>query len=288
MTAVVALAIASVLCAQRGSRAWRRGTARPLAGPRHVRLRRLRPPARFVEALERSDIALDAATTWTACVAALAVTATVAVFAIGAAAVVVVAAELAGGLVALRAMRNRRGRAFDQHLPEALEVLARSLRAGESLHGALADAAQHAARPVADDLLPVVNRVRHGEALTVALDRWVANHPIPSVRLAAASLVIAAETGGATAKSIDGVAASLRQRSALDLEIRALSSQARMSAVVVGAAPAVFALFAAATDPRFAATLFHTRLGVALLAAGLALEIAGGAWMATMIRRAEP
>lgn len=280
---VGALVFGCVVCARAGTRSLRRRSARRVAGGGPPS-RLLPAPEPFTRAVQRADFAIDPAVAWTGAVAGVAATAVVGGVVVGLApALVVAGAEVGAVLALLHATRGRRDRAFDRHLPEALEIVARSLRAGDSLHQAIAEASRTAPAPVAAELKSVVNRTRHGEPLASSLDRWATTSRLPSVRLAAASLAIAAETGGASARPIDAMASNLRQRTDLELEVRVLSSQARTSAVVVGVAPAAFACFAAASDPRYGATLFRTRLGLVLLAAGLTLEIAGAVWMARMI-----
>lgn len=285
---VGALVLGCLACARAGMRSLRRRTARRAdrATARGSRPSGLLPaPERFARAVLRADLPIRPEVAWTGAVVSVVATAVVGGAVVGVApALVIAGAESGAGLALLHVARGRRDRAFDRQLPEALEIVARSLRAGDSLHQGIAEAARRAPCPVAAELKSVVNRTRHGEPLASSLDQWGTSSQLASVRLTAASLAIAAETGGASARSIDAMAASLRQRTDLDMEVRALSSQARLSAVVVGVAPAGFACFAAATDPRFAATLFGTRLGLVLLAAGITLEVVGAVWMTRMIQ----
>src|SRR5262249_49510438 len=93
-----------------------------------------------------------------------------------------------------------------------------------------------------------------------------------------------AELGGQSASAFDALASSLRQRLGVLAEARALSSQARMSAIVIGAAPIAYLVCSAAIDPRSAGLLFGTALGRICLVAGLALEVVGGLWMRRIVR----
>lgn len=181
-------------------------------------------------------------------------------------------------VVVLRAGGDRRDRAVERGLPDALDAVARSLRSGAGLHRALTEAAAGPG-PVADELRSVVAEVDAGDGLLAALDGWAARRPLPGVRLAVAALAVGLETGGAQARAVDGVAATIRAHQALAGEVRALSSQARASAVVIALAPVGFAALAAATDPRTATFLLRTPAGLACLSLGLALDAAAAAWM---------
>lgn len=193
------------------------------------------------------------------------------------------AACTGGPWLVLSARRGRGPAALEAALPPVLEATARGLRAGASLPVALASAAAGAAPAVAPDLAPVVSGSA-GDGLVAALDRWADGRPLPGVRLAAAALALAAEVGGGGARALDGVALTLRQRQASAGEVRALATQARLSAVVLTVAPLLFAGLAAAADPRTASVLLRSPLGQGCLAVGLLLDAAGAAWMARITR----
>ena len=199
----------------------------------------------------------------------------------GLAGIVAVAAPVAA-VVWGRVSASRTARRYSAELPAALEDLARGLRTGTSLVGALHDAAALTG-PVAADLTLVVSDAST-VGLTAALDAWAARHPTPAVRLAVASLVMGIDTGGAQAAAIDGTAAGLRQRLAVAADLRAAGAQARLSGAVIALAPVAFAVVASASDPQFRAYLFGTGNGMVLLTLGLVLDGAGAAWMARLTR----
>ena len=130
----------------------------------------------------------------------------------------------------------------------------------------------------------MADQAGHGAGLVEALEALAARRPRPGVRLAVAALCLGVDTGGAQARAVDGVAATMRERLAVEAEVRALSSQARMSALVIGLAPLGFGAFAAATDPRTSEFLLHTPVGLALVCVGLLLDGAGWLWMQRLCR----
>ncbi|MFN2607733.1 MAG: type II secretion system F family protein [Acidimicrobiales bacterium] len=184
-------------------------------------------------------------------------------------------------------VRSRRGRGdarVEAGLPAALEAVARALRSGASLRQAVEEAAERTPGPLGAELSRVATQARRGAPLVRALEGLADRRPLPGVRLAVAALCLGAETGGAQARAVDGVAATLRDRLGVLAEVRALSSQARISAVVISLAPLGFGAFAAATDPRTATFLFHTGGGFVLLTAGGALDGLGWVWMNRLSR----
>lgn len=178
-----------------------------------------------------------------------------------------------------RMLRGRRDRALEASLPDALDAMARALRSGGSLRQAIDEAAATAQGTLGDDLSRVSRSSASGVPLDGALEQWSTECPLPGVRLTAAALALGAETGGASAQAIDGVAATLRTNLAIAGEVRALSSQARLSALVIALSPIAFAVLATSTDARAARFLVATPVGLVCLAVGLGLDAIGWLWM---------
>ncbi|HEX3393727.1 MAG TPA: type II secretion system F family protein [Acidimicrobiales bacterium] len=236
-------------------------------------------------ALVAADVGIDAATAWKLWCGGVVVSVTVlSVMAGPALAVAALIAGVAGPAVALRSRRGRGDARVEAALPGALEAVARALRTGASLRQAVGEAAERTPGPLGHELGRVSTQTDRGAPLVAALEDLAQRRPLPGVRLAVAALCLGAETGGAQARSVDGVAATLRDRLGLLAEVRALSSQARISALVISLAPLGFGAFAAATDPRTSTFLFHTAAGFVLLAAGGLLDGLGWAWMNRLSR----
>lgn len=171
---------------------------------------------------------------------------------------------------------SRRTSAGDE-LPGLLDDLARALRSGFSLRQSLLGL------PLRGALAEPTERLQHelefGQPIGAALDRWVDRIDDPLVELAGAALALVVHAGGSGADAIDRVAATLRDRRALELEIRAQASQARASAFVIALLPVGFLALAASADPSTLDFLMSTATGVACLLAGLALAAVGLWWM---------
>lgn len=186
---------------------------------------------------------------------------------------------------------RRRANAVDRDLPVVLETVARHLRSGGSLSQAIVAAGPNARGPLGGTWARLCTDLGV-IGVASALDGWATGRGgdspvLPSERLAATALALAAETGGSPARAVDGVAATLRTRRALGEEIRALSSQARSSAVVIALAPVAFGGLAGVTDSR-SSSFFGSSVGLTLLAAGLSLDVIGAWWMARLCRMPNP
>jgi|GEM_PF-1974473 len=186
---------------------------------------------------------------------------------------------LGAPLVVLWGLRRRSDELVEKALPDALEAVGRSVRSGASLIQALGEARHAISGPLVSELDLVSQSVRLGNPLSVALDGFVQRRPLVVVRLAAAALVFSSEAGGMRSQAIDGLAASLRDRVAVEREIHALASQTRFSAMVIAVLPIGFVLFSGATDPRIAGFLMGTALGRVCLGVGVGLDVVGLLWM---------
>lgn len=198
---------------------------------------------------------------------------------------------VAGGaapLVLVRSRVGRREQRLERRLPAALEAVAAAVRSGDSLPDALAAVARASTGSGAldDDLAHVVADLGLGATFGSAIARWRRRRPLASVRLATAALAVGATAGGAQARAIDGVAATLRERAALAREVAALSTQARASAAVIVAAPVAFGFLGLLSGPGVGAFLLTSPAGLGCLTAGLTLDGAGALWIRRMTRRA--
>lgn len=172
--------------------------------------------------------------------------------------------------------------------PAALDGLATSLRSGASLPTALAEAAATTPPPLGPELAALATSTARGRSLAAALDDWSAAHDDRSTRLAATAMILATRVGTAPARAVEGVAATLRERSDLAGERRALAAQARASTLVLAAAPLVFGMILLAGDEAAADFLLRTPAGWACLTIGIALDALGAWWMARLTRGQDP
>src|SRR5262245_57504992 len=202
-----------------------------------------------------------------------------------AAAPFVFVAAVVAGPVGLGVARGRAQRAFLAGLPAFVEFVAAQLRSGHTVSSALVAAADRPG-PLGGDARRLQQRLAYGAALPDALGLWVGERHSEPAAAVAGALAVAAETGGAAASALDGLARSLRDALGAQAEAAALSAQARLSAIVVGVAPIAYLVFVAATDSHAAASLVSTPTGGVCLALGLALDALGALWMRHITRSA--
>lgn len=173
----------------------------------------------------------------------------------------------------------RAGQRMAASLPEALDDVARALRAGTSLRNALLDAAAGGTAPARAALGAIVADADRGRTLREACDRWAASAATSEVRLVAVALGLAADGGPNPARAVEGAAATVRERLSLVADVRAQAAQARLSAAVLAVLPLAFTGWLVLSDDRVRSFLVASPLGWACLAAGAALDGVGAWWM---------
>ena len=187
--------------------------------------------------------------------------------------------------VGLAGRRRRQGAHLVAGLPDLLERTAGGLRAGVAPGVALAEAAGAPDVPagLAVDLARLLERA-DDIGLGPALDGWAEERPLPAVAAVCAAVRVTDGAGGPGAAALDGLAAGLRDHHDTAAEVTALSAQARLSAIVVGAAPVVSLALSLLADRRVAPALFSTTAGRVCLIAGVALDGLAALWMGRILR----
>ncbi|MCY4755465.1 type II secretion system F family protein [Pelomonas aquatica] len=181
-------------------------------------------------------------------------------------ALLVAAATAFGPRVVLRWLRRRRIEKLEQQLPDALQMLSGGLKAGVSLSQAVQQLVLEASAPISQEFDLVLREQRLGVSLDDALENLRQRVPLQSVTLTVSAMRIATETGGQLAETLERAAQTLRQKLAMEGKIRALTSQGKLQAWVVGALPLFLMLVLNKMEPAAMHLMFSTRMGWATLA----------------------
>jgi tight adherence protein B len=188
-----------------------------------------------------------------------------------------------GAPLAVLSMHDRRARQIAVVVPDTLERVASELRSGGTVATAISAVAAGDG-PLAPDMARIDARISLGASLVQALAAWTSERTAAGVDASAGALALCSSVGGRSADALDGLASSLRDRLAVAAEARAVSSQARMSAVVVGGAPVAYIAWSAVVDPHALHVLTGTGFGRVCLLLGLGLEGLGAWWMRGIVR----
>lgn len=184
-------------------------------------------------------------------------------------------------LVRLKARKLHR---FQEIFPEALDLIVRSVRAGLPVSESMKMIGTEVADPVGEAFREVASNLVIGMSLDEALTLLQRKFPIQEVKFFSISLTIQQETGGNLAEILFNLAAIMRKRVQIGKKIRALSSEARASALIIGSLPFIVGIAIYALNRDYIEVLLYDELGRFFLFGALG-SIAGGAIvMAKLIR----
>ncbi|MBU1253170.1 type II secretion system F family protein [Qipengyuania sp. DY56-A-20] len=132
---------------------------------------------------------------------------------------------------------KKRTAQFNAKFPDAIELLVRGLRSGLPVTETLAVVAQEISGPVGEEFKSIVERIKIGRTMEEALQVTADRLGIPEFNFFCITLAIQRETGGNLAETLSNLSDVLRKRGQMKLKIRAMSSESKASAYIVGALP---------------------------------------------------
>ena len=190
-----------------------------------------------------------------------------------------------GAPVAWLSVKAARRRArFEAQLPEALDFIARALRAGHGLMAGLGMVASELSDPVAAEFGTVFEEVNFGVPLGEALSRMAARIDSRDLDFFVVAVSIQRETGGNLAELLGGLAGTVRERIKLAGKVRALSSEGRLSAVLMTALPFVLGAILNFINPEYMSLLWTTPEGRQTVAVMLVMMLVGSIWIQALVR----
>lgn len=154
-------------------------------------------------------------------------------------------------LMVLRIRATRSRRRIQEQFPVALDVFVRGLRAGHPIAAALDLLTVEMPDPIGTEFGIVVDEVTYGADLRDALERMAERWDLEDMRMFVVSLAIQNETGGNLAEILENLSKVIRDRAAMAMKVRALSSEGRMSAIMLTALPVFAFTLLFVFNPRF-------------------------------------
>lgn len=186
-------------------------------------------------------------------------------------------------LFAVRFMARRRMRKFEQQLPDTLQLLAGTLRAGYSLPQGFEAVSKESAEPMGYELTRVMTEARLGRELEEALAAAAERLSSPDFAWAVMAISIQREVGGNLNELLMTVSDTMVQRERLKGEIATLTAEGKMSAILLGGLPPGLGLVMWIMNPEYINQLFVEFLGNVFLGLGIVSSIIGLTWMKKVI-----
>lgn len=190
---------------------------------------------------------------------------------------------LAGPWAFLVVRQGRREAAFLAQLPDTLQLLASSLKAGYSLLQATDTVVRQGDPPIATEFQRAMFENQLGLPMEDALERVANRLRSDDFSWVVMAIRIQRDVGGNLAELLTTVADTLRERERLRRQVRVLSAEGRLSGVILGVLPLVFALYLLVARPAYLRPMTSPQ-GIIMLVAAVVLLSVGGLWLAKIVR----
>lgn len=179
----------------------------------------------------------------------------------------------------LEMRRKKRLRKFETQLPDVLNLLSGSMRAGFSFAQGLEAVAEEASEPAKRELQRAYAESRLGRPIEDALEDSAGRMHSIDLMWAVMAIRIQREVGGNLAELLDTVATTMTERERLRHEVLALTAEGRMSAWVLGIFPPAFAVILYMIQPDYMSTLFHNTIGIMAVVVSAIMAGLGFLWL---------
>ena len=181
-------------------------------------------------------------------------------------------------------LKNRRGKKFQSQLHEALDLIARALRAGHSFTSALQVASDEFDDPLGTEFEETIDEINFGVSVPNALKNLLSRVDCKELRFFVMSVLIQRETGGNLAALIESLAHIVRERFRFEGNVRTLSAEGRLSAVILIMIPFLIGFFIFSTSPGFIRPLIQEPIGRIMMGAAAVGMIVGELVLKKMVK----
>ena len=171
--------------------------------------------------------------------------------------------------------RSARAHKFEAQFPEAIELIARAMRAGHAFTTGIKIAADELPDPVGPEFKLLYERQNYGAQMPDALRAFAERVPTIDARFFVTAVLTQREAGGNLSEILDRLAAVMRERFRIRQEVRTRSAHGRITAYVLAAMPPTLAVLMLMANPKQMMILVTDPLGVRLLIAAVVLQVVG-------------
>lgn len=183
----------------------------------------------------------------------------------------------------LKRWQKKRLKALAAQFPDAIDLIVRALRAGLPLSEAIRSVSTEFSEPTGGEFRQVVGGIAIGLSLEDALWSMSRRFDSAEFRFFVISIATQRQTGGNLGETLGNLADILRARSQMAMKIKAMTSEARTSAMVLGGLPFAIGLLLLATNPDYISPMLHDPRGWVMMGAGVAMMTVGGLIMAKLV-----
>ncbi|OFW17213.1 MAG: hypothetical protein A3F70_09905 [Acidobacteria bacterium RIFCSPLOWO2_12_FULL_67_14] len=191
------------------------------------------------------------------------------------AATVIAAVATCLPLLHVRRMAAKRLATFEEQFPEAIDMMARALRAGHTLPTALEMVSEEIPAPAGSEFKRLYDQQSYGMPLSDALKAFGQRVPLLDARFFVTAVLTQREMGGNLSEVLDNLAAVIRERFKVKRHVRAVSAHGRITGLVLGFLPPAIAAMLFVVSPQHIRLLVEDSLGVYMVVGALVLQTVG-------------
>jgi tight adherence protein B len=180
--------------------------------------------------------------------------------------------------------RTARLRQFEEHFPEALDLLSRALRAGHAFQSAMGMVADEMDEPIGPEFKKSFDQQNFGLPLRDALMQLSERVPLLDVRFFVTAVLIQRDTGGNLSEILDNLAHVVRERFKVLRQVRVHTAHGRFTALVLLSLPAALGLILTMLNPKHMDPLIHERMGQMMLIVAMVMQGIGFLWIRKVIK----
>ncbi len=171
--------------------------------------------------------------------------------------------------------KHKRVEKFQAQLPDALDLISRSMKAGHAFTGGMKMVSDEFDDPVGTEFRKTVDEINFGVNFNDAMKNLANRIDCPDLQFFAVSVIIQKETGGNLAEILEKIAYLIRERYKLHGKIRALAAEGKLSAVILLLLPPAMALYFFIVNPKYITVLVTDRIGIIMALTATILMITG-------------
>jgi tight adherence protein B len=186
--------------------------------------------------------------------------------------------------IVVRQRRAARLRRFEEHFPEALDLIGRAVRAGHGFTAGLKMAADELDDPVGPEFRKTFDEQNFGLPLKDALGNLSERMPLLDVRFFATAVLIQRETGGNLAEILENLAGVVRERFKILRQVRVHTAHGRFTAWVLLALPVGLCMALSVINPEHMNLLFNEPMGQAMLLTAATMQVVGYLWITRVVK----
>ncbi len=184
----------------------------------------------------------------------------------------------------VRSKRTKRLHKFEEHFPEALDLLSRGIRAGHAFSAGMKMLADEIGDPVGPEFRKAFDEQNYGLPLKESLNNLCERIPVLDVRFFATAVLIQRETGGNLSEILDTLANVVRERFKILRQVRVHTAHGRFTGWVLMALPAFLAVALSFINPDHMKLLFEDRLGQMMVIGCVIMQAIGFVWIKKVIK----